>query len=294
MKVLITGANGQLGKEMIDLSPKFNLSVEAFNKNNLDITNKNKLQDTLDMIEPKILVNTAAFTSVDKAETFKESAYAVNHQGPKNLAELCRERSIFLIHISTDYVFNGLKGSEYEEHDQVSPINTYGDSKLKGEEEIRSIISEHIIIRTSWVFGAYGHNFIQTILNLIKNEKDLKIVNDQFGCPTSTRSLADCIYQICTKYSKNEDFEYGTYHFTNQPSTSWHNFAKEIMDLAYKYKIINEIKNIESISHKEYSSLASRPLNSSMSSRKICEMFNLAGSQWKEELELAITKLSIK
>tara|TARA_B100000212_G_C27382563_1_gene537744 strand:+ start:3462 stop:4346 length:885 start_codon:yes stop_codon:yes gene_type:complete len=294
MKVLITGANGQLGKEMIDLSPKFNLSVEAFNKNNLDITNKNKLQDTLDIIEPKILVNTAAFTSVDKAETFKESAYAVNHQGPKNLAELCRERSIFLIHISTDYVFNGLKGSEYEEHDQVSPINTYGDSKLKGEEEIRSIISEHIIIRTSWVFGAYGHNFIQTILNLIKNEKDLKIVNDQFGCPTSTRSLADCIYQICTKYSKNEDFEYGTYHFTNQPSTSWHNFAKEIMDLAYKYKIINEIKNIESISHKEYSSLASRPLNSSMSSRKICEMFNLAGSQWKEELELAITKLSIK
>ena len=152
MKVLITGANGQLGKEMIDLSPKFNLSVEAFNKNNLDITNKNKLQDTLDIIEPKILVNTAAFTSVDKAETFKESAYAVNHQGPKNLAELCRERSIFLIHISTDYVFNGLKGSEYEEHDQVSPINTYGDSKLKGEEEIRSIISEHIIIRTSWVF----------------------------------------------------------------------------------------------------------------------------------------------
>tara|TARA_B100000575_G_scaffold139018_1_gene110908 strand:+ start:3395 stop:4279 length:885 start_codon:yes stop_codon:yes gene_type:complete len=294
MKVLITGANGQLGKEMIDLSPKFNLSVEAFNKNKLDITNKNKLQDTLDIIEPKILVNTAAFTSVDKAETFKESAYAVNHQGSKNLAELCRERSIFLIHISTDYVFNGLKGSEYEEHDQVSPINTYGDSKLKGEEVIRSIISEHIIIRTSWVFGAYGHNFIQTILNLIKNEKDLKIVNDQFGCPTSTRSLADCIYQICTKYSKNEVFEYGTYHFTNQPSTSWHNFAKEIMDLAYKYKIINEIKNIESISHKEYSSLASRPLNSSMSSRKICEMFNLAGSQWKEELELAITKLSIK
>ncbi len=292
MKVLVTGANGQLGWEMKLQSPKYDFQIEAFDKNTLDITDPFTLRRIVNEINPDIIVNTAAYTSVDQAEHNKDHAYNVNHLGPKNLAEICQEKSILLIHISTDYVFNGLKGKAYHEKDQTCPINIYGDSKLKGEQEIRSLWDKHIIIRTSWVFGVHGHNFIKTILNLIRTSKDIKIVDDQYGCPTSARSLAECIYKICIKFSKHQEIEYGTFHFTNTPSTSWYLFATDIIKMAYKYKLVDDLRYIESISYEEYESEADRPINSSLSSNKIFNSFNISNSDWKEELELTMSKLS--
>tara|TARA_B100001250_G_C19815288_1_gene797979 strand:- start:4157 stop:5038 length:882 start_codon:yes stop_codon:yes gene_type:complete len=292
MKVLLTGANGQLGWEIKSQSSKYNFHIEAFDRDNLDITNKDKLRDIMHSVNPDVVINAAAYTSVDSAERNKRQAYNVNHLGVQNLAELCQEKSILLIHISTDYVFNGLKGEAYEESDETLPINIYGHSKLKGEQSIRSLTDRYLIIRTSWVFSSHGHNFIKTILNLIRNKEAIKIVDDQFGCPTSARSLAECIYDICTKYSKFKDIEYGTYHFTNTPSTSWYLFAEAITEMAYKYEIIEHTENIESISHTEFKSIAKRPLNSSLSSNKIFKTFNISSSNWYEELEFAISKLS--
>jgi dTDP-4-dehydrorhamnose reductase len=273
-------------------SPKYNFHIEAFDKTILDITDRLTLRTILNEINPDIIVNTAAYTSVDQAEHNRDQAYKVNHLGVKNLAEICQEKSILLIHISTDYVFNGLKGEAYNENDETCPINIYGDSKLKGEQEIRSLWYKHIIIRTSWVFGVHGHNFIKTILNLIRANKDIKIVDDQYGCPTSARSLAECIYKICIKYSKHQEIEYGTFHFTNTPSTSWYLFATDIIKLAYKYKLVEDLRDIESISCEEYESQADRPMDSSLSTNKIFNSFNISDSEWKEELELTISKLS--
>ena len=291
MRVLVTGANGQLGWEMKKQSPQHSLEVIALEKKKLDITNLRQLRRVIKKYNPDILVNTAAYTSVDLAEKNKKEAYEVNHHAVKYLAEICKENSIFLIHVSTDYVFDGQKVEPYLETDEASPINTYGLSKKRGEEEIRGIISQHIILRTSWVFGVHGNNFIKTILSLIKTEEEISIVDDQFGCPTSARSIAECIYSICKEYSKTKEVEYGTFHFTNSPSTSWYLFAKDIAALAYKNQLINGLKDIKAISYKDYKSKAERPINSSMSSEKIINSYKITNSRWARELEYVLSKL---
>lgn len=291
MRVLVTGANGQLGWEMKKQSSEQSLEVIALEKKKLDITNLRQLRRIIKKYNPDILVNTAAYTSVDLAEKNKKEAYEVNHHAVKYLAEICKENSIFLIHVSTDYVFDGQKVEPYLETDEASPINTYGLSKKKGEEEIRGILSQHIILRTSWVFGVHGNNFIKTILSLIKTEEEISIVDDQFGCPTSARSIAECIYSICKEYSKTKEVEYGTFHFTNSPSTSWYLFAKDIAALAYKNQLINGLKDIKAISHKYYKSKAERPINSSMSSEKIINSYKIINSKWTRELEYIMSKL---
>ena len=291
MRVLVTGANGQLGWEMKKQSPEQSLEVIALEKKKLDITNLRQLRRIIKKYNPDILVNTAAYTSVDLAEKNKKEAYEVNHHAVKYLAEICKENSIFLIHVSTDYVFDGQKAEPYLETDEASPINTYGLSKKRGEEEIRGILSQHIILRTSWVFGVHGNNFIKTILSLIKTEEEISIVDDQFGCPTSARSIAECIYSICKEYSKTKEVEYGTFHFTNSPSTSWYLFAKDIAALAYKNQLINGLKDIKAISYKDYKSKAERPINSSMSSEKIINSYKITNSKWTRELEYIMSKL---
>ena len=293
MRVLVTGSNGQVGWEMKKQSPLFDLEIYALQKNALDITDKKQLTETVEAYNPEIIVNAAAYTSVDLAEKHQEQAYGVNHLAVENLAKICKEKSIFLVHISTDYVFDGLKGRPYAEEDKAIPINTYGLSKKMGEDAIRTILPQHIILRTSSVFGVHGHNFVKTVINKVKTQDNIQVVDDLFNCPTSARSLAECIYIICKQYSKTEKIEYGTFHFVNSPSTSWYLFAKDIIELAYQNKIIHEPIEIRSISYKDYDSFAKRPLDSSLSSKKIINVYGIAELDWRTELEITINKLLI-
>ena len=292
MKVLITGMNGQLGWEMVKQSPIYDLETIPFDKEKLDITNFKQLQSVIKKYKPEIIVNTAAYTSVDLAEKNHKEAHEVNHHAVRNLAKICKEYSILFIHISTDYVFDGKKRAPYLEIDDVNPLNTYGLSKNKGEDEIRAILPQHIILRVSWVFGIHGKNFIKTILKLLNTNEELTVIDDQFGCPTSARSLAKCIYEICIKYSKGTEIEYGTFHFANYPATTWYLFAKEAANLALINKIIKKPINIRPISYKAYNSEAERPINSVLSTKKIENSFQFPNYSWFEELEYTIKEIA--
>jgi len=293
MRVLVTGANGQLGWEMKKQSPLFDLEIYALQKTLLDITDRKKLTETVEAYNPEIIVNTAAYTSVDLAEKHQEQAYSVNHLAVETLAKICKEKSIFLVHLSTDYVFDGLKGRPYAEEDKAIPINIYGLSKKMGEDAIRTILPQHIILRTSSVFGVHGHNFVKTVINKVKTQDNIQVVDDLFSCPTSARSVAKCIYIICKQYSKTKKIEYGTFHFVNSPSTSWYLFAKDIIELAYQNKIIKKRSVIEAISYTSYRSVVKRPLDSSMSTEKISNSYKISKINWSKELEITINKLLI-
>ena len=184
-----------------------------------------------------------------------------------------------------------MKRGPYEEADKVNPLNIYGISKKKGEDAIRKILSDYIILRTSWVFSAHGHSFIKTVLGLLNSKKDINIVNDQFGCPTSSRSLAECILTICSKYIETKKIQFGTFHFSGTPSTSWYSFALKITDLAYQNKIIDEMKEIKPVPSSDYGYIANRPPNSSLSSKKISKTYNVNSSEWEKDLEQIIASL---
>jgi len=294
MRVLVTGATGQLGWEIKKQSNLFDLEIYALQRTLLDITDRNQLTETIEAYHPDIIVNTAAYTSVDLAEKNKEQAFSINHLAVENLAKICKEKSIFLIHLSTDYVFDGLKGRPYLEEDKTIPINIYGLSKKKGEDAIRTILPQHVILRTSRLFSVHGgHNFIKAIINKVLVQDKIQVVDDLFGCPTSARSVAECIYIICKKYSKTKKIDYGTFHFVNSPSTSWYLFAKDVIELAYKNKLIKERCVIEAVSYKNYGSLAKRPLDSSMSIEKISNSYKIDKINWSGELEKTINKLLI-
>ena len=285
MKILVAGSEGQVGRQIIEQSKKFDFDVIALRKIDLDITDVDIISNQLKVYKPDIIINAAAFTDVDGAEEDQDSAYRVNYEGPKNLAELCRKQEILLVHISTDYVFDGKEAKPYSEEDKTNPINVYGCSKLKGEEVIRSILTNHIILRTSWVFGIEGNNFVKTILNLGRKNKEISVVSDQFGCPTSASSIALAIFAICLSYSNNKvSFQPGTYNFTGYPETSWLSFANEILKKSEELGLIDDSTKVNSILSKDYSTKSKKPKNSTLSSDKIKGVFDIKRISWKEEL----------
>ena len=227
MKVLITGAGGQLGTELA-LYLKRELAQAAIfplSRQDLDITDFQKVHQVINAIRPDVIIHAAAYTKVDQAETDKDLAYAINASGTRNIA-LCGENvGAKLVYISTDYVFDGRKDVPYTEFDQPNPLNTYGRTKLAGEEFIKSASSRHFIIRTSWVYGKYGNNFVKTMLHLAQERQELMVVDDQVGSPTYTLDLAEFIVSLM----KTE--QYGIYHATNVGACSWYELASEIFSL---------------------------------------------------------------
>ncbi len=222
MKVLVTGARGQLGTDLVDVLIREN-DVFGFSHQELDITKPHKVLKIVNEIKPDIVIHSAAYTDVDGCELNPEKAYRVNALGTKNVALACQESEIPLVYISTDYVFDGIKSQPYLESDVVNPINVYGKSKLEGEKFVQSLLKKFFIIRTSWLYGKRGRNFVKTILNLAQNQRELKIVNDQVGSPTYTLDLAQKISELI------EFPYYGIYHITNQGFCSWFEFAREII-----------------------------------------------------------------
>ena len=276
MITLVTGSNGQLGKtiqSIVKNKPEFIFT----DINSLDITKKEKIESVIISHDINCIVNCAAYTDVDGAETEKEKADELNDNAIKNLVEISETYKLRLIHISTDYVYNGINKSEISEYEHVNPQNYYGVSKLNGEKHIENSISESIVIRTSWLYSSFGKNFVKTIIEKSKSKDLLKIVGDQYGCPTNAYDLANAIIQII-KSKDRFDKEFKIYNFSNLGYTSWFEFAKVIL------KEINIKCNLEEIKTNEISQLSKRPKFAITNKTKIISAFNLKIPGWKESL----------
>lgn len=254
MRILITGGDGMLGTDLREVLKGEDLIVT--NHESLDITDRNQVMEKIKEYKPEIVINCAAMTDVDGCETKKDLAYKLNAEGPENLALACREIDATLAHISTDYVFKGNNNRPLIEDDELGPISIYGKSKLKGEENVENILDKYFIIRTAWLYGKNGPNFIEKMLELAKTHDTLTVVNDQKGSPTFTKDLSKGIYELI------KSNKYGTYHLTNSGSTTWYEFAKLIFE---KKKI--DI-NVIPVTSEEFAAPAPRPHYSVLSHDK--------------------------
>lgn len=276
MKILVTGAKSQLGAELIHL--KTPLEIISFTRAELDICDLKVVAKILKTQQPNWVVNTAAYTAVDRAELEPKAAFAVNCTGVENLAKVCKELAIPLLHISTDYVFSGNKNQPYKEDDRCEPINVYGQSKLAGELALADILPEHIILRTSWLYGCYGKNFMKIILKLAKEKKELSIVADQQGTPTTTYDLATAILKIV-----QADTQYwGTYHCSNQGITTWFEFAKAIFQ---QQKSNFSTPQLTPITSAEYIAEACRPIYSVLNCDKLKNKYGITLPMWQQALK---------
>lgn len=286
-KILITGAEGQVGFELTRTLAPLGV-IKALVRADLDLTNVEALRALLDAEQPDIIVNPAAYTAVDKAESDVVTAYAVNEQAPAVMAQWAQAHGAFMVHYSTDYVFDGLGATPYSEDDAVAPQSVYGASKEKGEQAVRTILPAHFIFRTSWVFGAYGTNFLKTILRLMQERDTLNVVSDQIGAPTSAALLADvtayAVRDAWQKYQNNESVDYGTYHLVAGGETSWHGYAQYVGQLAQVAGLPLTVapEAIGAILSSAYPTPAKRPLNSRLKTEKIQQTFGLRLPDWQE------------
>lgn len=288
--MLITGAHGQLGRDIIDQSQSKGYQVQAPSEDDLDITDLGKVDHIITHLQPDLVINTAAYTQVDKAESEAAVAFKVNKTGCTHLARICNKNHIPLVHISTDYVFDGRKGTPYIETDSISPLGVYGRSKAEGESEIRSILKEHIILRTSWLYGIYGQNFVKTMLNLATRKQKIRVVSDQYGSPTNAADLARAILTISDRLHPGSDVDWGTYHYCGQGVISWHTFAQKIMDLARLHGGIRTAQ-VEPVATADYPTRAVRPVYSALDCGRISKHFGLDPQPWQKSLEITIRKL---
>jgi len=283
--IWITGAGGQVGHELAIADGRHRLV--ALSRQQLDITDPLQIEEAFAAHQPDIVINAAAYTQVDRAEQEPERAFAINRDGVANLAQACRKLGIPLLHTSTDYVFDGSKPAAYQETDSLAPPGVYGKSKAEGEALLQGTLERHIILRTSWVFSATGNNFVKTMLRLGKERDELGIVNDQHGCPTSARSIAEVLLNIADKYLQGHEIEWGTYHYCNQPETTWFGFAQAIFQQATGFENLN----LNPIATSEYPTPAQRPQNSMLDCTKIQAQFGIEQGDWAGELALVLDQL---
>src|SRR5512146_3389664 len=271
-RILLTGKNGQVGWELQRSLALFG-DVIAVDADEMDLADPDAIRRTVRDVKPDIIVNPAAYTAVDKAESDAELAMAVNGTAPGVLAEEALRLGAVLVHFSTDYVFDGSKLAPYTEGDVANPQSVYGRTKLAGEEAIRTIGCKHLILRTSWVYGVHGGNFVKTILRLAKERPELRIVGDQFGAPTWARDLAQATLSALTRWQEQnwDDSLGGLYHLTAAGRTNWHHYAEEIVRLARAYDAALAAKSpdIHAIATHEYPVPAKRPANSVLANDKV-------------------------
>lgn len=275
-KILVTGANGQLGRCLQDVAKDFpDYDFHFKSSKDLDITAEKQINNLFSQEKFDYCINCAAYTAVDKAESDKENAYLVNAQAVKYLAVACQANNTILIHISTDFVFDGTKSTPYTENDLPNPINVYGASKLKGEQYVQQIVKKYFIIRTSWVYSEYGHNFVKTMLRLGGERDEINVVNDQIGSPTYAGDLAEAILKIIS----HKATDYGIYHYSNKGAISWYDFAKTI------FEIKGMDLKLKPISSETYPTPAKRPTFSVMDKAKIKQILQINIWDWKERLK---------
>lgn len=291
--IWLIGNKGMLGYEVEELLKKNNLSYIASDQE-IDITDFSILVQYIKDKKIDWIVNCAAYTAVDKAEKEKEKAYSINRDSVRNISKIASEKQAKLIHISTDYVFDGKKDkqSAYTEENQANPMGIYGKSKFAGEREIISLLDKYFIIRTAWLYGVNGHNFVYTMLRLFKEREVITVVDDQWGSPTYAADLAEVILKIIETGSD----KFGIYHFTNEGVINWYEFAREIYDKAKEIGIVNGSRNVEikPIKTEEYPTAAIRPQYSVLSKDKVKKAFNLKIRNWHKALEDFLNILSLR
>ncbi|WP_435189774.1 dTDP-4-dehydrorhamnose reductase [Pseudothioglobus sp. nBUS_23] len=290
MNILVTGSNSQLGKSLKQLSDEKNISNNFVftSREQLDLSSITELEIFIESGNFDFIVNFAAYTSVDEAENNKKQAYIINHLAVKRIAEISKKNQIKLIHLSSDFVFDGSKNEPYNENDNAFPINIYGKSKYAGEQAIlKAMKTNAIILRTSWMYSEYGNNFVDTILRLSRKNDTLNVVTDQIGNPTYARDLSQLIMKIIMSDKINSiDQSSEIFHYSNEGSCSWYDFAREVIKISGNQCIINPILS------KKYPSKAIRPKNSSMSKKKVMNEFNIKTTSWKDSLKKCIDNIS--
>jgi dTDP-4-dehydrorhamnose reductase len=282
MVVLVTGASGQLGQALQGISSQYNeIDFQFFSSAELDITNLLQCKIVFQKVKPDFCINAAAYTAVDKAESEPEKAQLINVEGSRNLAQVCKEEDVILLHISTDFVFDGTATKPYTEEDIPNPTGVYGKTKLEGEKAIQAVLEKYFIIRTSWVYSEFGANFMKTMLRLGGERDSLSLVNDQIGTPTNAVDLAKALLKIIT--ACHAEFisasHYGVYHFSNEGQCSWYDFAKKI------FEINNITIDLQPIPTSAYPTPAKRPAYSVLDKSRIKKVFGMQVLDWEDRLK---------
>lgn len=281
--VMLIGANGQLGSDLQESLLYNNFELIALTHADLDICDEVMIKNIFNQADVDVVVNASAYTNVDKAEDDKENAYLINAYGPKILASYCAQHNLPLIHISTDYVFDTENGP-HDENDMTCPKSVYGQTKLVGEQEILHEHQKAIILRTSWLFGRTGKNFVKTVLRLASEHNSLNVVNDQIGSPTPSKALAYDIAKICVQILDDSFHEYGIYHYAGFPYCSWADFAREIFKSARICGFLDHEVTVNNISSEEFHAKAPRPKDSRLDCKKINRIFNINSPKWADFL----------
>ena len=282
VRILVTGVNGQVGGAIMALKDDYPFELIPISRADWDMAKEpEKATELIEQHQPDIVINPAAYTNVDGAEEDQETAFVVNASAVAELAKACKKADIPLLHVSTDYVFDGTKETPYTEDDPINPINVYGKSKAEGERLVREVLNAHIILRTSWVFSASGKNFVTTMRRLGKERDELKIVDDQRGGPTSADCIASLLMSIASQYVQDKAIPWGTYHYAGSPVVSWYEFAEaifEVGDKAHRPKLIP-------CTSTEYTTKAQRPKNSALSTARIERYIGVLGCDWTLKLK---------
>jgi dTDP-4-dehydrorhamnose reductase len=290
MHVVIFGGEGQVGRELARLAWPSGVTATALGRSQCDITDPASIEHALAALRPDILVNAAAYTAVDRAENEPDRAFAINRDGARHLAELAAGRGFPLIHISTDYVFDGSKIGPYVETDPVAPLGVYGSSKQAGEAAIIACLEHHVILRTAWVFGAFGGNFVKTMLRLGADRPELRVVADQIGGPTAAQDIAAAIGIIVGAVARGRG-RWGVFHFGGMPPISWHGFASEIIARAAAPP--NGRPIVTAITTAEFPTPARRPANSVLDCGKIERAYGIPAPDWSRGLDRVLEELSL-
>ena len=283
--ILVLGGAGQLGQELVHAAASGGVALTALSRAEADIAAPADMRRALAHHRPSVVVNAAAYTKVDLAESEPEEARRANDTGPGVLADACAQAGIPLVHLSTDFVFDGRKEEPYVESDPVAPLSVYGRTKAAGEEAVRRAAPRHVILRTSWVYGAYGGNFLKTMLRLARERDELRVVADQHGAPTSTRDLARIILALAPRLAAGENV-WGTYHFAGHGYTTWHGFADAIVAAAAP--ALGRRPAVMAITAAEYPAAARRPKNSRLDCALFERTFGLRARPWPEEMRDAV------
>ena len=309
MRMIVTGAQGQVGWELTRRATALGHDVLAWDVAELDITDADAVDQALDASGAELIINAAAYTAVDRAEQESKLAFAVNRDGPAHLAAACARLNLPLLHISTDYVYDGAKIDPYVETDPTTPLGVYGASKLAGDEAVRGLLPRHLILRVSWVFGVHGHNFVKTILRLAREREELRIVADQRGGPTFAGDIADVLLELAGRIAEIDDQNaWGVYHYCGTPATTWHGFASAIVERARdeqqspkrrsrkagaiaKPVQQNEplvVQTVTPITTAAYPTPAARPMNSVLDCAKLAARFGIQPRPWQPGLDAVI------
>lgn len=289
MRILLFGTTGQVARSLLSLEWGDDTDLISVGREQADLANKGAVSASIRQHAPDVVVNAAAYTAVDKAESEEEIALQVNALAPKEMAETCASLSIPFVHLSTDFVFEGTKEGPYDEADTVGPVSAYGRSKLAGEEAIRTVLQQHVIVRTAWVFSEYGNNFVKTMLRLGAERDALGIVADQTGCPTSALGIAKAVQRIVTDLNSQDNRRFGTFHYCGNEAVTWYSFAKAIFQSAGDR--LPNMPNVSPISTDQYPTPAKRPANSVLSCEKIADVYGIEPDDWRMGLDRVVGRL---